>query len=123
MRLSEFESKFLSLEERGDTVVVDVEVTYLNEDMNLEQFGHELFALVDQFGCRRLLVSMRQVQMISSGGLGKMITLHRKMHRHQGMVVFCNLQPAVEDVLNTSRLITYLNVSSDVDQGLALLAP
>jgi anti-anti-sigma factor len=122
VRLNEFEAKYLAVEERGETVVVEVEVAYLNEDMNLEQFGHELFALVEQCGCRRLVVCMRQVQMISSGGLGKMITLHRKMHRHQGMVVFCDLQPAVEDVLNTSRLITYLNVTGNVEEGLAQVA-
>ena len=59
-------------------------VELLTEDVNLEQFGHELFALVEQFGCRRVVVNLKEVRMVTSAGLGKMITLHRKMHRHQG---------------------------------------
>ena len=120
--ITEFTPKYLRLEQRGDAFVVGVSVQLLTEDVNLDQFGHELFALVEQFGCRRLVVDLFEVQMVTSAGLGKMITLHRKMHRHQGNVVFCRLQPAVEDVLTTSRLITYLNVAADIDAGLAALS-
>lgn len=121
MSLSEFTPKYLQVEERGDAVIVGVSVSMLTEDMNLEQFGHELFALVEQFGCRKMVVSLQNVRMVTSGGLGKMITIHRKMHRHQGTVVFCDVQPAVEEVLENSRLITYLTVVPDVSAGLAAL--
>lgn len=121
MSLSEFSPKYLRLEQVGDRVIVRVAVELLTEDVNLEQFGHELFALVEQFGCRRLVVDLEEVRMVTSAGLGKMITLHRKMHRHSGHVAFCRVQPAVEEVLHTSRLITYLQVAPDVESALALL--
>jgi anti-anti-sigma factor len=119
--LSEFTPKYLRLEMADDVVIVGVGVELLTEDVNLEHFGHELFALVEQFGCRRIVVNLQEVRVVTSGGLGKMITLHRKMHRHQGTVIFCNLQEAVEDVLRTSRLITYLQVAPDVPSALAAL--
>jgi anti-sigma B factor antagonist len=119
--LSEFTPKYLRLEQADDAVVVGVAVDLLTEDVNLEQFGHELFALVEQFGCRRLVVNLGEVRMVTSAGLGKLITLHRKMHRHRGSVFFCHLQEAVEDVLKTSRLITYLQVAPDVAAALAAL--
>ena len=121
MSLSEFTPKYLRLEQADDAVVVGVAVDLLTEDVNLEQFGHELFALVEQFGCRRLVVNLGAVRMVTSAGLGKLITLHRKMHRHRGSVFFCHLQEAVEDVLRTSRLITYLQVAPDVAAALAAL--
>ncbi|HEY3968556.1 MAG TPA: STAS domain-containing protein [Planctomycetaceae bacterium] len=118
--LSEFTPKYLRLQPASaDTVVVSVAVELLTEDVNLEQFGHELFALVEQFGCRRLVVDLGAVRVVTSAGLGKMITLHRKMHRHQGTVVFCDVQPAVEEVLRTSRLITYLSVAANQEAALA----
>ncbi|MFN0051822.1 MAG: STAS domain-containing protein [Planctomycetales bacterium] len=123
MSLNDFSPRYLRLERRGEAIVVGVEVALLTEDMNLEQFGHELFALVEQFGCRKLVVSMQNVKMVTSGGLGKMITIHRKMHRHQGHVVFCDVQPDVADILDTSRLITYLHVEPTVDAALAKLPP
>lgn len=120
--LNEFSPKYLRLQPAGDdAVVVSVTVELLTEDVNLEQFGHELFALVEQFGCRRLIVNLGEVRVVTSAGLGKMITLHRKMHRHQGSVVFCDVQPAVEDVLRTSRLITYLSVAANQEAALAAL--
>ena len=122
MPLGEFTPKYLHLKQSDDVVIVGVAVDLLTEESNLEQFGHELFALVEQFGCRRMVVNLSEVRMVTSAGLGKMITLHRKMHRHQGCVVFCNLQAAVEEVLRTSRLITYLQVASDVEAALAALA-
>ena len=121
MSLSEFTPKYLRLEQADDAVIVGVAVDLLTEDVNLEQFGHELFALVEQFGCRRLVVNLGEVRMVTSAGLGKLITLHRKMHRHRGSVFFCHLQEAVEDVLKTSRLITYLQVAPDVAAALAAL--
>ncbi|MBS0265970.1 MAG: STAS domain-containing protein [Planctomycetes bacterium] len=120
--MSEFSPKYLRLTPAAnDAVIVKVMVDLLTEDINLEQFGHELFALVEQFGCQRLVVDLKSVKMITSAGLGKMITLHRKMHRHRGAVVFYELQPAVEEVLQTSRLITYLNIAVSQDEALAAL--
>jgi len=122
--LSEFTPKYLRLQPAptdGDAVIVGVIIELLTEDVNLEQFGHELFALVEQFGCRRLVVNLEEVRVVTSAGLGKMITLHRKMHRHEGHVVFCHVQQAVEEVLRTSRLITYLQVAPNVEAALAAL--
>ena len=122
--LSEFTPKYLRLQpaqQDDDAVVVGVAIELLTEDVNLEQFGHELFALVEQFGCRRLVVNLQEVRVVTSAGLGKMITLHRKMHRHEGHVVFCHVQKAVEEVLRTSRLITYLQIAPDIDAALKAL--
>jgi anti-sigma B factor antagonist len=104
-----------------DIVIVVVGVELLTEDVNLDQFGHELFALVEQFGCRRVVVNLCEVRMVTSAGLGKLITMHRKMHRHAGSVIFCHLQAAVAEVLRTSRLITYLQVADDVKAAMAAL--
>lgn len=123
--ISEFLPKYLRLQPAAgddEAIVVVVPIEMLTEDVNLEQFGHELYALVEQFGCRRLIVNLQAVRVVTSAGLGKMITLHRKMHRHEGHVVFCHVQKEVEEVLRTSRLITYLTVADDVDAALAVLA-
>jgi anti-sigma B factor antagonist len=117
---SGFTPKYLRLKPtEDDVIIVHVVVELLTEDVNLEQFGHEVFALVEQFGCRRLVVDLHEVRVVTSAGLGKMITLHRKMHRHKGCVAFCDVQPAVNEVLRTSRLITYLVVRDDQEAALA----
>lgn len=122
MSSGDFPSRFLKLHTLGDVQVARVRVARLTEDVNLEQFGHELFALVEQAGCRKLVVDLTEVTAITSAGLGKMIALHRKVHRLQGGVVFCHVQPAVDEVLETSRLSTYLAIAPDVPRAVANLA-
>ena len=62
MSLTEFTPKYLHLDQADDAaVVVRISVQLLTEDVNLEQFGHELFALVEQFGCRRLVVDRHEL--------------------------------------------------------------
>ena len=123
MSSGEFKPRYLLLEQRGEITVATLRISLLSEDINLEQFGHELFALVEQAGCRKLVVNLKEVQMVTSAGLGKMIALHRKMHRLEGVVSFCHLQPAVEEVLRTSRRITYLTVRPDIAAAMAALGP
>ncbi|MFM8288064.1 MAG: STAS domain-containing protein [Planctomycetaceae bacterium] len=122
MSSGDLSSRFLKLHAEGNVQVARVRVARLTEDVNLEQFGHELFALVEQSSCRKLVVDLAEVNAITSAGLGKMIALHRKVHRLQGGVVFCHVQPAVAEVLETSRLSTYLVIAPDVPRAVANLA-
>src|SRR5207249_2591595 len=115
MPLNEFESAYLSVSERDNAVVAGFNVPRLTEDFNLEQLGHELFALVEQYGCRKLVVSLKLVEYVTSSGIGKLITLHRKMHRHGGQVIFCDMQKTVQEILQASKLNTYFTVAADPD--------
>lgn len=116
---SEFEPRYLDIEHRQGVVVVVPQVPSLTEEINLEEFGHELFALVDQHGFRKLVVSLEQVAYVNSSGIGKLITLHRKMHRQKGTVIFSNLQPRVFEILRTSNLASYFRTAGTADQGVA----
>ena len=121
MSLTEFAPSFLALEHRDDVVVVRVTVPTLTEDINLEQLGHELYALIEQYGCRKIIVNLCDVRYLTSAGLGKMITLHRKAHRQQSHVVFCAVQETVFDVLQAAKLHTYFRLCPDVTEGIRML--
>ena len=83
---SEYQPAYLSLETRDDVIVATFTVTELNDDENLEQLGHELFVLIDQFGCRKLVVDLGKIEFISSSAVGKIIKLHRKLDRVHGQI-------------------------------------
>lgn len=119
--LSEFEPTYLRVQQRDDAVIASFTVPRLSDEYNLEQLGHELFALVEQYGCRKLVVSLQGVNYLTSSGIGKLITLHRKMHRQQGAVIFCDIHEAVDDILRTSKLTTYFHVVADADAAVAAL--
>ena len=54
--------------------------------------------------------------------LGKLITLHRKLHRNQGKLVLFGLSEGVDAILRTSKLLTYFAVAENRDGAIAQLA-
>jgi anti-sigma B factor antagonist len=121
MSLTEFQPAYLALNAKGDVVVARFTRPNLSEEENVEQLGHELFSLVDQFDCRKVVLDLGGVQFVTSSVLGKMITLHRKLHRKEGLLVICNVGGSVAGVMRTSRLLDYFNVADDVDGAMGRL--
>ncbi len=118
MLLSDFKPTYFNVREDGEVVVGQFCVPRLTEDQNVEQLGQDLFALVDQFDRRKVVLSLASVEFLTSSVLGKLITLHRKMHRQQGRLVLCDLQPGVNDIMRISRLHDYFKVSNTMDEAL-----
>ena len=116
--IDDFEPTYLQIEPHDDVVVARFSGEVLGEDANLEQIGDELFALTDQFQYENVVLSLRSVKLISSSVLGKIISLHRKLHRLQGKLVLCDIQPSVEEVLVNSSLIHYFHIADDTEAAL-----
>lgn len=109
--------------EEGGFVVVTFNVSHINDEQNIEELGHELFALTEQFGYHRIILDLSAVEYVTSSVVGKMITLHRKLHRIDGLLVICELTPGVEDVLNASRLLNYFQHTQKLEHAQKLLDP
>jgi anti-sigma B factor antagonist len=122
MELSEFHPRYIKASEQDGLVVVNFSVSHINDEENIEELGHEVFALVDQFGFRKVALSMGNVQYVTSSVVGKIITLHRKLHRLGGQLVVCDLTPGVQEILSASRLLTYFIVTGTTAEALRILA-
>ena len=122
MLLNEFKPTYFNVREEGDVVVGQFCVPRLTEDQNVEQLGHDLFALVEHFAKRKVVLSLASVEFMTSSVLGKLITLHRKLHRCQGKMVLFGLSDGVDAILRTSKLLTYFAVAENRDAAIAQLA-
>jgi anti-anti-sigma factor len=121
MGLKDFQPRYLKVAEHGDNVVVQFGVSHINDEENIEDLGHELFLLPDQFGFQKIVLNMTGVEYITSSVVGKLITLHRKLHRNRGKMVISDLTPGVQDVLDASRLLSYFTHCETEQQALAIL--
>ena len=121
MPFADFHAAYFNVRQDGDVVVADVVVPQLTEEENIDQLGQEFFTLVGQYECRRLVVDLSKVEYASSAALGKLITLHRRLHRVDGQLVLCGVTGALAEILTTSRLMDYFQVTDDVDQAVARL--
>lgn len=113
---------YVKLQEHGDVLVVGFTMRMLNDEENIEQLGQELFALVEQSNWLKLVLDMTNVEYVTSSVLGKLITLHRKLHRNKGKLVLFGLSPGVDSILRTAKLLTYFSVAESCDAAIAQLA-
>jgi len=119
MSLSDFSSKRVIISEQNGVVVATPSAGELSEEGHTEQLGKDLFDLVDQHNCRCLVLDLSGVGYVTSSALGKMISLHRKIHRHGGKLVICHVCGVLADILKNSRLVTYFNIADDVQSAVA----
>lgn len=121
MSLPDFHPYYLTLEEQQGAVVAAVNVPRLTDEDNIDQLGQEMFALAEQFNFRSVVLNIESVEYLTSAVLGKMISLHRKLHRYEGKLVICGVCTAVAEILKSSRLEEYFNIASDVDAAIQML--
>lgn len=121
MGLADFRPRYLTATEHDGIVVVRLGASHINDEENIEELGHELFLLTDQFGFQKIVLNLSGVEYITSSVVGKMITLHRKLHRNRGKMVISDLTPGVRDVLDASRLLTYFTHCDVESQAIAVL--
>jgi len=121
MGLADFHPRYVNVTEYEDILVVRFGISHINDEENIEDLGHELFLLTDQYGFQKIVLNMAGVEYITSSVVGKMITLHRKLHRNRGKMVISDLTSGVKDVLDASRLLTYFTHCEAEAAALALL--
>lgn len=80
---------------------------------NIQQLGEELFALVEQDQCKRLLLSFCSVEFLSSSALNKLIVLDKKLEHQQGKMKLCCLRPEIREVLDITRLDQLFDIQED----------
>lgn len=119
MSLPDFQPRYLDLEDQDGILVVSFRLTHLHDEENIEQLGQELVTLVEQFNVRRMVLKTDNVQQATSSVLGKMIKLHRLLHRLDGQFLVSGPQGVFRETLETSRLITYFKVFDSLDEALA----
>jgi len=119
--ITDYEPSYFDLEVDNEIAVASFHKDQFTEEDNLEQFGNELFALVDQYQFRKVVLNLAPVQYVTSSVLGKLITLHRKLGRNEGHLVLCEIHEDLENVLTTSKLMTYFTTAKDVTAAKAAL--
>ena len=115
-------NSYITLSEHGDVLVVSFKMRLLNDEENIEQLGQELFSLVEQANWLKLVLDLTSVEYLTSSVLGKLITLHRKLHRSQGKMVLFGLSEGVDAILRTSKLLTYFAIAENREAAIAQLA-
>ena len=79
-------------------------------------FGEESALLRDEVkkavadGVKRIVLNLREVNYIDSGGLGTLVALHTTAHNAGGAIKLASLTKRVGDLLQVTKLLTVFDV-------------
>jgi anti-sigma B factor antagonist len=94
----------MTVESVGDVAVVRFTLAEIVDEKTANQIGQQLFDLVEEKGCRRLVLNFSRVRIMVSTMLSKVLGLRRRMNALGGRVVLCEPNPELSEVLDALRL-------------------
>ena len=106
------ETPFLEISNDGDVVIA--RLTAKNFDStNVESIAKQLFDLVDEKNCRKLIINLKKVDYVVSLAMGKLVTLHTKLRDRQGKLRLCELRPSVQEKIASTGLNQVFDIYAD----------
>ena len=115
------EFRCLDVTEIGDVTVVRFRNRRITEDIDIEEFGNEMFSLVETDKREKLLLSFSLVEALSSAAIGKLITMHRKVHAQGGVLKLSNIPPRIYEVFTIFKLNRLFDIEEEEAEALAAL--
>lgn len=102
-------SRLLRAEPIGDVLLVQFASTEILEVHDIALIGRQLAELIEN-GHRKVLLSFRGVDRLSSLLAGKLVGLHRKMAAAGGQFVLCSIDPELYEIFDILRLPRLLKI-------------
>jgi anti-anti-sigma factor len=111
----------LQLEQVGPATVVSIGQPSLLDEDTVNGIADHLNDLVLSWDCRSLVLCLDAVKRMSSGMLGKILALHKKLQRLDGRLLLCGLNPGIAEVLRVLHLDQLLNVFATEEEAVQSL--
>ncbi len=109
----------LQVADVGEVCVVRFRDQKIIEDINIQEWGQELFQLVDVENRQKLLLNFSGVDFLSSAALGKLITLDKKVKARSGQLRLCNIRPEIYEVFAITKLNRLFDIRDEESEALA----
>ena len=103
--------KHFDVTEIGDVTVVRFRNPRVAEDM--EEFGSELFSLVENDIRQKLLLNFAGVEFLNDATLSKMIILAHRLKAQGGVLKLSNIVPNLYEIFAITKLDRYFDIKED----------
>jgi anti-sigma B factor antagonist len=103
----------------GDVTVVKFLDKKILDEAGILELGAELFGLVEQDNRKSLLLNFSGVEFLSSAGLGKLITLDRKVKSHRGRLKMSCIRPEILEVFQITKLNKIFDIRKDEAEAIS----
>jgi len=109
----------IAVESKGAATVVRFKESDILDQINIQEIGEELYAVVQSTPNVKLVVDFQGVEYLSSTALGKLITLKKKVEAAKGVLCLAAIKPEIMEVFKITRLDTIFDIKENVTEALA----
>ena len=102
----------------GDACLVSLQDSSLDSAW-IAQLGRDLKHLIEVEGCRKLVISLADVECLYSDLMGKLVLVHKVIEQHGGRLRVADVTPLGREVIEACRLDAVLDCFDDREAALA----
>ena len=103
-------------------VVVELADRKILDEAIISQIAEQLYALVAEGDSPKLVLDFQNVSHMSSGALGMLITLHKRIREKSGGLRLCNIGESIYEVFVITRLNEVFQVSDSREAAISELS-
>ncbi len=104
------QSPRLNVTTEGDVTIAELTERKILDEVSIARIGEQLNALAAEVERPKLVVDFSSVSHMSSSALGMLITLNKRIRERDGRLRLCNIQPAIYEVFQITRLNEILEI-------------
>ncbi len=108
----------VEIEKIGDVTVASFVDKKILDETNIQIIGNQLFGLVDDDGCKKIILDFTNVEYLSSAALGKLITMDKKVRGAKGQLRLCTVRPEIYEVFAITKLNKLFKMFENRDKAL-----
>jgi len=112
-RIKVTESKGVSVVTFNDSKIID--------EAEIQEFGQELYDLVDREKRKKIVLNFGNVEFLSSAALGKLIKFDSRVKHHDSALILSNIRPEIYEVFAITKLTKLFIIKDDEADALAAI--
>lgn len=111
----------ITSESIGNIHIVKFSSNRIMDPIMIEEIGTELQKLFDEKAGDTFLLDLKNVEFLSSAVLNRLIVLDKIVKSGKGIMAFCSLSPAVNEVFSITKLDLLFKIYDNRDAALDAL--
>ena len=111
----------IKVTESGKVTVVTFNDSKIIDEAEIQEFGQELYDLVERDGPKKIVLNFGNVEFLSSAALGKLIGFDKRVKQHGAELMLSNIRPEIYEVFAITKLTKLFVIKDDEADALAAI--
>jgi anti-anti-sigma factor len=111
----------IKINQSGEVTVVTFNDSKIIDEVEIQEFGQELYDLVEREDRKKIVLNFANVEFLSSAALGKLIGFDKRVKQNGAELVLSNIRPEIYEVFAITKLTKLFTIKDDEADALAVI--